>query len=334
MREDRGGLDDGFAISEELRFRFQGHTEDPVVVGAPFRQHRQWSGQADGHRCWLGSRGRMKDLQREFAANGVVCVRGALDANAMKLAEQAYQWSLDHPGPNAGSVLAGRPGEFYQDHANPNSFSSYRPLLCQTGLSELVSHILGTENLWLMYEQIWLKEGGERLATPWHQDLSYVSLEGHHAATVWINLFSVSKEDSLQFVLGSHRGPLFNPTAFDPNDSTAAMFTDGLWPPLPRIEDDTKSNWPIAAWAIAPGDIVIFHMATLHGGAPTRSGGRRRTISLRFFGDHAFCAARPEEGLDEVDRLKRERAHQDPIRELASAEPGTPFRHPAFHKLR
>ena len=187
--------------------------------------------------------------------------------------------------------------------------------------------------MWLLYEQIWLKEGGSKRRTPWHQDLAYIPLEGNDLAVLWITLDPVAKEDSLEFVPGSHRGPLFNPTAFDPNDEAASMFPDGIWPPLPNIER-ARDQWDIVSWPTQPGDILVFHPAMLHGGAPTHEGGRRRSISLRFFGDHAFCAERPESGLADIDRLKYDDGSGDPIKELAGAAPGTPFRHPRFLQLR
>lgn len=275
----------------------------------------------------------MKDLSERFRDDGVVCIRGALDRRGLDLAETAFNWTLAHPGPGAREVLAGRPGAFYQDHANPDAFPAYRALLCEAGLADLVAGVLGSERLWLLYEQIWLKEGEATLPTPWHQDLPYVPLEGDHLATLWLNLDPVDQADSLELVAGSHRGPLFNPTAFNPRDPAAAMFADGVWPPLPDIERNREA-WPIVSWAIEPGDVILFHPAVLHGGAPTRAGGRRRTLSLRFFGDHAFCAARPEEGIAEADRLRREEGGRDPIEEMALQPPGSPFRHPGFPRLR
>jgi ectoine hydroxylase-related dioxygenase (phytanoyl-CoA dioxygenase family) len=273
----------------------------------------------------------MNNLRVTFENDGVVCVRNALDAMALAHAEHAYCWSLANPGPGAREVLTGVPGSFYQDHANPSAFPIYRPLLCETGLAQLVADIMGSEALWLLYEQIWLKEGGEKQRTPWHQDLAYVPMSGNHMATLWVNLDPVAKADSLEFVPTSHLGPLFNPTAFDANDLSAAMFEPGVWPPLPDIERN-RDSFDIASWAIEPGDIIMFHPGILHGGAATHQGCRRRTISLRFFGDHTFCAERPETGIAEIDCLKRE-GSADPIEQLAFSAPGTLFRHPAFLRL-
>jgi hypothetical protein len=85
---------------------------------------------------------------------------------------------------------------------------------------------------------------------------------------------------------------------------------------------------------VEPGDVVLFHMATLHGGAPTRAGQRRRTISLRCFGEHAFCAERP--GHDHADggQPGQTCGGGDPIEQMARMPAGSPFRHPDFPRLR
>ncbi len=277
-------------------------------------------------------------LRTAFRDDGVLCVRSALDARAMRLAHQAFQWSLEHPGPGARDVLAGRPGAFYQDHAHPDAFAAYRELLTSTALVDLIARIMRSQGLWLLYEQIWFKGGGpgdagHSLPTPWHQDLPYVPMQGDHLATAWFNLDPVARQQSLEFVPGSHRGPLFNPTAFDPWDRAAAMYADEAWPCLPDI-DAQRDAWSIVSWHIEPGDIVVFHPAILHGGAPTCAGTRRRTISLRFFGDQAFCAARPEGGVAEVDRLSCGDEKVDPMVAMARQPAGTLFRHPLFARLR
>jgi ectoine hydroxylase-related dioxygenase (phytanoyl-CoA dioxygenase family) len=275
----------------------------------------------------------MDKLQSEFRENGVVFVERALDADAVRLAEKAFNWSLNNPGPGARNVLAGTPGGFYQDHSNPRCFDAYRELLCDTNVANLIAGLLGCDNLWLLYEQIWLKEGGSRQRTPWHQDLPYIPLEGEDLAVLWTCLDVVAQENSLEFVRGSHRGPLFNPTAFKADDPSAAMFADGVWPSLPDIESK-RDSFPVVSWAVRPGDAIIFHPAILHGGAPTRQGERRRTLSLRFFGDRAFCAERPDAGLADVDRLTYDDGGADPMKEMARAKPGTLFRHSKFPKLR
>ena len=163
-------------------------------------------------------------LRKNFEAAGVVCVPGVLSTHALKLAQAAFEWTLHHPGPGAGAVLAGTPGVFYQDQANPEAFPAYRTLLIYTVLPDLAAALFGCDNVWLMYEQIWLKEGAATRRTPWHQDLPYLPAMGKDLAVMWINLDPVDKAQSLEFVTGSHRGPLYNPTAFNPDDVGASLF--------------------------------------------------------------------------------------------------------------
>jgi hypothetical protein len=132
---------------------------------------------------------------------------------------------------------------------------------------------------------------------------------------------AVEQSQSLEFVRGSHRQALYNGSAFDDDDDTAPIYAHGL-PRLPDIESE-RDSWDIVSWAIEPGDVVIFHPSTLHGGAPTKAGQPRRTLSLRFFGPTATYAERPE------------RAPAPLTAGLHDAlEYGQVFRHPAFPQVR
>lgn len=273
------------------------------------------------------------ELRQQFHADGVVFIPRALDESTLQLAEKCFYWTLTHPGPGAGAVLSGTPGTFYQDQANPDCFAAYRTLLCDTLIPDIAAALFGGENIWLMYEQIWLKEGAATRRTPWHQDLPYLPAAGEHLAVMWTNLDPVAKENSLEFVKGSHRGPLYNPTAFNPDDVAANLFDPIEWPQLPDI-DAAPDNFPLVSWRMEPGDVVIFHPGMLHGGASTAAGTRRRTLSLRFFGDDAWCAARPHDGMANIDGLKHDDGGRHPLKKMALAAPGTPFRHPDFPQLR
>ena len=272
-------------------------------------------------------------MRARFHDDGVVFLPGVLDARALSLAQQCFEWTLANPGPGAGPVLLGTPGTFYQDQANPDSFPAYRTLLRETVVADIAAQLFGCENIWLMYEQIWLKDGADTRRTPWHQDLPYLPASGAHLVVLWLNLDPVEKDYALEFVRGSQRGPLYNPSAFNPDDEAANLFDTAQWPPLPAIES-ARADFPIVSWAMQPGDVVAFHPAVLHGGAPTRAGVRRRTLSLRFFGDDAWVAARPHDGMANIDGLKHDDGGRHPLKKMALAQHGEPFRHPDFPQLR
>jgi len=277
-------------------------------------------------------------LREEFRENGVVFIGNALDAASLKMAEETYNWSLAHPSPGAANfVTKDSPATFYQDLANPQAVSAYRKMLEASPASDIAAALWGTPDVWFMYEQVFLKEGGESRRTPWHQDSSYLPIEGNDIAVVWISFEPVAKENALEFVRGSHRGVLYDGSRFDPNDDTAPLYGNGVLPRLPNIEAE-RAKWDIVSWAVTPGDVVVFHPAMLHGGAPTHGRIRRRTLSLRFFGDDATYKRRPTDVEATTPPFRREPGKEDTRSALAkigeTLKPGDPFRHPDFLKLR
>ncbi|HUY26295.1 MAG TPA: phytanoyl-CoA dioxygenase family protein [Candidatus Binataceae bacterium] len=271
-----------------------------------------------------------ESTREQFATDGVVCLRGVLDARALEAARAAFDWSLANPGRAANQFqgTADAPDRFYQDLLNPNALTGYRRMLLESPAADLVATLWGAPEVWFLYEQVFLKEGGESRRTPWHQDLSYLPIEGSRIAVMWISFDPVAADDSLEFVRGSHRGVLYNGSNFDPADDTAPLYSGGAMPRLPNIEAD-RARWDIVSWGVEPGDVIVFHPAMLHGGAPTHRARRRRTLSLRFFGADAKFATRP--GLAPSGEGEPRSVFEDMARKLA---PGDPFRHPAFLKLR
>jgi len=272
----------------------------------------------------------IKRLAGELREDGVVCVRNALDATSLALAQAAFDWSLAHPSP-AANRYGGGEGTFYQDLANPKAPTAYRELLEKSNAADIAAALWGSDDVWFMYEQVFLKEGGENRRTPWHQDSSYLPIDGSQIAVMWISFDPVAKNDSLEFVRGSHHGTMYDGSRFDPNDDTAPIYGDGSLPRLPNIEAE-RSRWDIMSWAVEPGDVIVFHPGVLHGGAATHRGTRRRTLSLRFFGVDARYALRP--GMS-----GKQRQVDDPeagvfARAAAALSPGDPLRHPGFPKLR
>ena len=272
----------------------------------------------------------IKTLAGELRENGVVCVRNALDSKSLALAQAAFDWSLAHPSP-AANRYGGGEGTFYQDLANPKAPAAYRELLEKSNAADIAAALWGSDDVWFMYEQVFLKEGGENRRTPWHQDSSYLPIDGSQIAVMWISFDSVAKKDSLEFVRGSHHGTMYDGSRFDPNDDTAPIYGDGSLPRLPNIEAE-RSRWDIVSWAVEPGDVIVFHPGVLHGGAATHRGTRRRTLSLRFFGVDARYALRP--GMSGKRRQVDDPEASVFARAAAALSPGDPLRHPGFPKLR
>ena len=263
----------------------------------------------------------MTKAREDYARDGVVKLASVLDEVALADALGAYDWSFANPGPGATRFKQhAAEATFYNDLANPRCLEGYRPMLEASPIPGLMAELWGSLDVWFFYEQVFLKEGGETRRTPWHQDSSYLAIDGADLAVAWITFDAQEAEDSLEFVRGSHRGILYNGSRFELGDDTAPTHP-GEALPRPDIEAN-RAAFDIVSWAVEPGDLIVFHPKTLHGGAATRPGRRRRTLTLRFFGADAIYDARPGFAGPAIKGFHG-RMHQ-----------GAPFRDPSYLKLR
>lgn len=232
----------------------------------------------------------MPDLRTKFLKDGYVYVPQALDSQTLQDALNCWQWSIENPGPASARLFQDRlvrvqdqsaarelaskePGFFYQDITNPSAFPVYEDVIRSDTVAKLLKRILVSKRAWFLGEQVFLKEGSTP-ATGWHQDISDISAYGDDLIVFWIPFDPVDEATSLGLVRGSHRGPVYS--------SIYGSY---------RAEDIPQDIEP-TSFACEPGDIVIFHMGCLHGGAPTRADQTRRALSLRFVGENAYFSSR------------------------------------------
>src|SRR5260370_10570561 len=208
-------------------------------------------------------------LRDEFRDQGVVFIGKALDADSMRMAEDAYSWSLAHPSPGAANFPhKDSAATFYQYLANPNAIPAYRAMVEQSPIADIAADLWDAPDVWFMYEQVFLKEGGKSRRTPWHQDSSYLPVDGSRLAVIWITFEPVAKENSLELVRGSHRGIMYNGSRFDPDDDTTPLYQDGTLPRLPNIEAE-RDRWNSFSRAVEPGDVLAFPPRGAPAGPPT-----------------------------------------------------------------
>jgi hypothetical protein len=256
-------------------------------------------------------------LRARFLKDGFVHLPSALDAETLRLAERAWQWSLDHPGPVAAHVYDERgfqlapqgpdserraaagatAGYVYQDLGNPTSVDVYTDLVTRPVFANLMQSLFtpepeGADTPWAIYvgEQVFLMEGNLPGRKSWHQDLTGPDARGDHLVTCWMSFDPVAKDEGVNLVRGSHRGPVY--------ESLIGGFEGE---PLPDPEADSN-RFEIVSFATEPGDLVVFHMATLHGTGPTVPERPRRTLAVRFLGPDSFPGRPPPRRGDDFAR--------------------------------
>lgn len=227
------------------------------------------------------------DLCAQLQQDGAVCVRRAFSETEMGLVDSAFQWMLDHPGPGAEKRYTHEPAVFYESTGYAPHEEVVADILKQTPVVSMARHFCDSEKVWYLGEQLFWKYGGYARRTPWHQDLSYLPFEGDSVIGVWISLGNLPKEACLEFVRGSHKGVLYNGASYlDPDDDTHPLYPNSDMPRLPDVEAN-RQDWDIISWELERGDLIVFHIGSLHGGGGTTPGIERRTLTLRFFGEDA-----------------------------------------------
>jgi ectoine hydroxylase-related dioxygenase (phytanoyl-CoA dioxygenase family) len=235
-----------------------------------------------------------EDLAARYARDGVVFLKGALDAEQLALVEAAFDYSIAHP--SAMSPKRAEEGPvFFADNGNVANWSSpaYRQLLREGPMATIARRLFATDDVWFFNEQLFWKEGGHVPRTPWHQDTTYFQFEGPDQAVFWMSLDPLQRDEALEVVRGSHLGAVYDGISSGAEGGRTPFYREGDLPPLPDIESD-RAAWAIAGWAFEPGDLLIFHPACLHGGGPARPGMRRRSLTLRFCGPKTVRVDRPD----------------------------------------
>ena len=182
------------------------------------------------------------------------------------------------------------PGYFIEDFCNWSSNGDYREIVFASALPEAAALLMNSRETRLYHDHMLTKEPGTRQRTPWHQDQPYYNVAGHQNVSFWIPVDPVRRESTLEFVAGSHLGPWLMPRTF--MDHQAKWFPEGSLTELPDIDGD-RGAYDIIGWELDSGDVVAFHMLTLHAAAGVDPDRRRRVFSVRYLGDDIRHAPRP-----------------------------------------
>jgi ectoine hydroxylase-related dioxygenase (phytanoyl-CoA dioxygenase family) len=235
-----------------------------------------------------------------YRRDGAICLRGVFDADQVAVVERVVRAMLDDPGPHGQT--ASRPGEpaFFEDFCNWQRHPDLLGVIDAAGLPALCGRLMESGEVRLYHDHVLVKEPGARQPTPWHQDQPFYNVAGRQNISAWIPVDPVTRATTLEFVAGSHDGTWYLPTTF--LDQQARWFPDGTLAPVPDVDPDTDR---VLGWALDPGDVVLFHMLTLHAAAGNDMQHPRRALSLRFLGADATHAPRrwttspPFDGLDD-----------------------------------
>lgn len=237
-----------------------------------------------------------------FQRDGAICLRQLLTRDEVDLLREGIEANLAQPSPR-GKVAsnADDPGSFFQDFCNWQEIEQYRRFIETSPVGETAGLLMNSSVARLYHDHLLVKEPYTQQRTPWHQDQPYYNVDGRQNCSMWISVDPVARASTLEFVAGSHLGPWMMPRSFKENQ--AKWFPEGTLADLPDVEAN-RDQYRILGWEIEPGDVVCFHMLTMHGAGGVAENRRRRVFSVRFLGDDMRHTPRPWTTSPEFPGLK------------------------------
>lgn len=225
-----------------------------------------------------------------YKTNGAICLRQLLSSEEIAIIKAGIELNLQSLSERA--KIASKPddpGRFIEDFCHWQKNRYYQRFIFESPISIVAAKLMESNIARFYHDHMLVKEPGTRQPTPWHQDQPYYNIEGKQNCSFWIPVDPIPRCSTLEFVAGSHLGPWLMPRTF--MDNQAKWFPEGSLADMPDIEAD-RSNYPIVGWEVHPGDVICFHMLTLHyaGGVGDYP---RRVLSVRFLGDDIIHAPRP-----------------------------------------
>ena len=223
-----------------------------------------------------------------FSTNGVILLKGAF-SEFVEDVRNAIEENIKNPSWRERTYNPDDGGQaFFQDYVVWNKFDGYRNLVKNSKMASIAAKLMKSNTARIFHDHILVKEPGNSIVTPWHQDQPYYDIEGTQTVSFWLPLDPVPKDESIEVVAGTHQGPWMMPRTFV--DKEARWFPEGTLEEVPDIDQD-RDSFQIRSWELEPGDAICFSFLSLHAAPGTKKG--RRTVSLRYVGEDVRRAQRP-----------------------------------------
>ncbi|HEX5615119.1 MAG TPA: phytanoyl-CoA dioxygenase family protein [Acidimicrobiia bacterium] len=238
----------------------------------------------------------------EFQRDGVVCVRQVIPDHWLERVARAIE--RDIAAPTDVALMLSLPDQGYiNDVFVWLGDDDLRAFVLESPAAVLAHQALGSSGVTFFYDQVFVKEPGTDVPTPWHHDLTFWPVAGEQLCSIWMPLDSVDRASSgLEYVRGSQRWPeRFK--AITPDYNAYMMESDLVDPP---DIDAHRDEYDLVSWDMEPGDVLLFHPLVVHGSAGnTTRARRRRALATRWLGDdvtyaprHATMPLPPGHGLE------------------------------------
>ena len=215
-----------------------------------------------------------------YQNQGAIVIKNVF-SSWIDLLREGFEKVMKEPGPHARENVNNDEGRFFEDYCNWHRITEFKKFAEESPAAQIVAEATGSKSIQLFHEHIFVKDPGTHKETPWHQDMPYYCVDGNDTGSFWIPLDPVTKENSLQVLLGSHKFPkLVRPTKWS-NDKPWYKDNDNFM----DMPDITKMEKNILSSEMNIGDAILFNFKVLHSSSGNTEKIPRRAFSMRFIGD-------------------------------------------------
>ena len=231
-----------------------------------------------------------------FRRDGVLCLRGMLDADWIAYLGRGVARNLESPTPlHTVQTLAGEPGFFLSDICMSQEVAEFREFVLNGPAPAVAARLMASRQVNFWADTLWVKQAGTSKRTRWHQDQPFYWIDGTQVCVLWWPLDPIRRENSLELVRGSHRwGRWFSPELSRHGQDLYAS-QGPHFERMPDIEA-RRDDYEILSFEMEPGDGLAFHGLTVHGAPGNADAIPRRALSTIWMGDDARYGERPSAG--------------------------------------
>lgn len=250
----------------------------------------------------------------QYQRDGAILLKGVLSEEEQALLEQGMEECRRHPGKRStrASSPTGEGETFMETFPSLNS-PSLKKLLALGRIPEIAARMMQVPSAQLVLGQLFYKEKGCIIPTPWHQDTPFLRLRGDDMIRVWVTADYSPRQLSLQVVRGSHRWNV----VYDPRppgdrngniketEGRMIQIATGSGPPVPDIAKYPDS-FDILNWDVEPGDALVFNGNMLHAaGGMEDYPGQRRAYTSMWGGPKLRYIAPPDNALPTLAEINK-----------------------------
>ena len=139
----------------------------------------------------------------QYRRDGVVCLRDILTAEWIDTIRAGIDEQREQPGPYA-TVLQSERSYTMAEQVSSNFNEKLRRAVLQSGTGQIAQAMLEAPQVRLLHDNIFYKDAGDIIETPWHQDTANGCFDGMNMIRIWIPVDPVARQTAIEVVRASH----------------------------------------------------------------------------------------------------------------------------------